>query len=1207
MLEAIRSNPLRRLPLMKRCAIALVTFYTLAAAANAQTKEPILLANNPALSPDGSMLAFDWNGDIWTIPVTGGVARQMTQHPARDREPKFSPDGKEIAFTSERDGSWQVYVMPAEGGTPRQLTHHTAGYSLQGWLSDGKGLLVSSARDHYWRHAERFFRISCTVGGPEELLFDDYGQNGALSPDGKRLLFTREGPSWWRKGYHGSQASQIWQYDGEKTPAPENLAPKLELGSQGFTKLVSHDHGCCWPLWKPDGKGFYYVGGQSGSFNLWERDLESGQERQLTKFQDDSVVFPCISRDGSTIVFRYVFDLYRFRPGSSEPPRKIDVFSSADRVAERKVRRLLQQASQVAFSQDGLEVAFIAGGDLWVMDTELREPRQVTATAEEESSPAFSPEGDSILFVSDMNGQTDLWGAKRADEQKYWWQNENFKLERLTTDGEVKSQLKWSPDGSRVAFIRGRGDVWVMDPDGKNAKLVLQSWDRPEYDWSPDGKWLVYAVYDNDFNRDIWLTPVDGSRKPFNLSRHPYNEHSPVWSPDGRVIAFTGRRAGPEMDIYFVWLRAEDDEKQTRDRTLEKALEKIKKVRQPGAQKSEPGSPDPQDEPGDDPPAPKTDTGAPAGKNGAKRPGLRKQPVPAVVIDFDRIHERIRRVPISDSTVSNLFWSHDSKKLAFTATVDGQRATHTIEIPDNLRPKVLSTQTGTQARWLKQGNQIVWLVNGVPASLPQGPGAGGAGRASASLPAAGRGGRGGVARPSATPAASTEAAEGGGTTYRFQALQEVDVEKKQAAAFDLCWRTMRDQWYDERLGNRDWNAIRRKYIDVAAKAPDADTLATVIQLMLGELNGSHLGFTTSPRAAAAPPGRRRGPAPAEPETPSATTWSKVTPHLGVRFQVDYQGPGLKVRDVLPDGPADHQKSRILPGEIFLSIDGRAIEPATDLTGILNGPLARDIHVKVRNAEGKDREVTLRPISYTLARSLLYEKWVKDNRKKVEESSQGTLGYLHISGMNISSFHRFEEELYSVGVGKDGLIIDVRENGGGSTADHLLTALSQPVHALTVPRGGGPGYPQDRKVYATWNKPIVVLCNQNSFSNAEIFSHAIKTLKRGQLVGVPTAGGVVSTGGTQIMDVGFLRLPFRGWFLIGDGEDMELNGAVPDHIVWPEPGQMPQGKDVQLDKAVAVLSADVKAWKQRPQPAPRKATQREQKGGLDVPRTTGPDR
>jgi tricorn protease len=1149
----------RRSALVKRLALAFLAWLLLAVPDAVQGRENIFLAANPSLSPDGTMLAFDWNGDIWTVPTSGGVARQLTQHPARDREPKFSPDGKEIAFTSEREGSYQVYVMPAEGGTPEQLTYHTAGYSLQGWLPDGKGLLVQAARDHFWRHPERFFRIPRAGRVAEQPLFDDYGNYGTLSPNGKQLLFTREGPAWWRKGYHGSQASQIWLYDLEK---------------KSFTRLLDNDRGSLWPLWKPDGKGFYYVGGQSGSFNLWEHDLGANTSRQLTQFKDDSVVFPCIARDGSTIVFRHLFDLYAYHPASAGEPKKIEICHANDRISERKQNRVLQQASAVSFTQDGLEIAFIAGGDLWVMDTELREPRQVTATPEDETVPVFSPDDESILFVSGKNGKTDVWKAERADKDKYWWQNSTFKLTQLTSDGEAKSALTWSPDGTRIAYVRGRGDLWSADAQGQNARKLFASWNAPDYNWSPDGKWFVYAQSDNDFNRDIWLMPSDGSGKPFNLSRHPYNESNPVWSPDGKVIAFSGQRAsGQESSLCFVFLKSEDNERDSRDRTLEKAVEKISKARKAGAGKRGES----------DTPAKTT----PRGGRGETPAPAAKKPAAPVVIDREKIHHRVRRVAF-EAPVSNLFWSPDSKKLAFSATIDGRSGVYTIDVPDDLRPKLVTAQRGTQAHWLPQGNQVAWLANGVPATFSATGGAAAAPTpALPSAPGGGRRGRGPA--PATAPAASStsEAGSGSGTAYTFQALQEVDLPKKHAAAFDLCWRTMRDQFYDEHLGNRDWDAVRRKYVDMAAQAPDMEAFGTVVNLMLGELNGSHLGFMPG-GGAGGPPGRRGGP---RADTPASTDWRDATAHMGVRFVGDYKGRGLKVRDILPGGPADQKKSRIVAGDVIVSINGKAVDPGMDLTLVLNGPLPRDFKLKVKNSEDKEREVMLRPTTYAAARLLLYEQWLEENRKKVEEASKGTLGYLHISGMNMPSFHKFEEELYSVGSGKDGLVIDVRENGGGSTADLLLTALTQPVHAITVPRGGGTGYPQDRKIFSTWNKPIVVLCNQNSFSNAEIFSHAIKTLKRGPLVGAPTAGGVISTGAATIMDVGTLRLPFRGWHIVNTGEDMELNGAVPDHILWPEPGQMPQGKDIQLQKAVAVLLGDVQAYSQRPQPKLRKATER----------------
>lgn len=1097
-------------------AILTVGLISLSGAGDAwgQGREPIRLANDAAVSPDGSSVVFSWAGDLWTVPVQGGKARALTRSPANDRHPAYSPDGKSIAFVSDRLGSVQPFVMPAEGGAPRQVGFHTAGYLVEGWAPDGQSLLVSGSRDHFWRDADRFFLLKIDQRTAEVPLFDSPGRNGRLSPDGRKLLFTREGAPWWRKGYWGSQDSQVWLYD---------------IGSQSFTKVLNPPGGALWPLWKPDGKGFYYVGIHKGALNLREHDLETGKDRPMTEFDDDSVVFPAISRDGSTIVFRNLFDLYRLHPAKGGPPERIEVWNEGDPARERVERRTLTQATQAVFSRDGLEVAFIAGGDLWVMDTELKEPRQVTSTPEEERDPAFSPSEDAIYFVSDKADHPDIWKAVKGNASADWWQNTTFKVDRVTDDKENETALRFSPDGSHLAFVKSRGDLWVMKADGKDARRLLAGFNRPEFDWSPDGAWLVTSQEDDDFNNDVWILPLDGSRPPFNVSRHPHDEGDPAWSPDGRMIAFTGHRHENQVDVFYVFLRADDDQKSSRERTMEKAVDKIRAARKKAATK---GAAD-----------------APATKERTRNGGdAEKKPPAKVEIDFEGLHDRIRRISIPDSVESNVFWSPDSKKLAFTATIDGKNGVYTVEPPDDLKPKLLSSDVGSHPQWLDAGQQIVSLVGGVPASFS----------------------------PS-----------GKSGTYNFRALQEVDLSAKYRAAFELSWRIMRDQWYDEKLGNRDWDAIRRKYADAAAAAPDPEALGIVVNLMLGELNGSHLGFTPGGGGRATRPGR----------TPTAPTeaggrWSESTAHLGLRFHTGHKGPGLKVRDVIPNSPADHKTSKVEPGELVLAIDGTAVDPATDLTRVLNGPPDRDIRLKVQAADGKTREVVLRPIAYGALSGLLYDKWVKDNRAKVESLSKGTLGYLHIRGMDFVSFERFQEDLYAAGAGKSGLVIDVRENGGGSTADHLLTALTQPVHATTVPRGGGPGYPQDRRVYATWSKPIVVLCNQNSFSNAEIFSHAIKTLKRGALVGVPTAGGVLSTGAAGVMDVGMIRLPARGWYILGTGEDMELNGAVPDHVLWPEPADFARGVDAQLMKGVQVLLTEVVEVEQKPKPKFRKATERE---------------
>jgi tricorn protease len=1059
-------------------------------------RDDILLAEQPSLSPDGSTVAFSWRGDVWTASIQGGVARRLTAHPGHDEQPKFSPDGTRVAFISDRGLGPQVYIIPTAGGEPRALTSHTAGYHLEGWFPDGSQLLVNGERDHYWTNSERFFRLRVTEPTEdrlaEQLIFDDYGSEGSLSPDGKQLLFVREGVAWYRKGYHGSEDAQIWLFDS---------------ASGAFTKLLDRPGGCRWPLWKPDGSGFYFVAADKGVNDLWHYDWKTKQQRRLTHCEDDGVMFPALSHDGSTIVFRRLFHLCAFRPDQNQTPKIIPLVADADETFAPLRRVVLTKATQATFSADGLEIAFVAGGDVWVMDTELREPRQVTDTPEEERDPVFSPDGEGLWFASDRDGQCDIWQARRGDKTRFWWRNDAFPVKRMTDDSAMESDLKFNSDGTQVAFVRGNGDLWTIGADGKNAQRIFTSWDKPEYSWSPDGHWFVYAIVDEDFNRDVWIRPADGTGAAYNVSRHPNNDSSPTWSPDGKLIAFTGRGAHEEMDIHYVWLREQDAETSSHDRILEDALDKVKKSRHSKIPSQAPGS-------------------APADSKTTLN----------IVIDFEGLYERVRSVRIPHGNEAELFWSPDSKRLAFVATINEQHGLYGLAFPRPTTPVLITSEVGTSPRWLGDGDRIDWLVEGVPASL--------------------------------SPA-------GKSSPYHFTARQTVPVAAQYRAAFDVCWRAMRDHWYDEHLANRNWDDIRRKYREVAAGATDNQAFATVVSMMLGELNGSHLKFF--------PESMKSG----EPHT-----WPVVSAHLGVRFQPDYQGPGLKIRDVLPRGPADQLRSRLVAGEIVLTIDGVAVSPTMDLTRVLNGPIGRDFRLGVRNIAGAERELTLHSTTYDHATSLLYDKWVHDNRRAVETVSHGSLGYLHISSMDEPNLWRFAKELYSVAFGKSGLVIDVRENGGGFTADHLLTMLTQPVHAITIPRGGPPGYPQDRKVYATWNKPIVVLCNQNSFSNAEIFSHAIKLLGRGRLVGAPTAGGVISTQpAATIMDIGFLRLPFRGWFDPRTGEDMELNGCVPDFVIWPEPGELPRDKDVQLEKAVQVLLQDVQRWQMQHPPKLRRASER----------------
>lgn len=1079
------------------------------------TNEIIRMPATPSLSPDGSQLAFEWRGDIWIAASTGGVARPLTSHPAAESRPAFSPDGREVAFLSERDDAWQVYVAPAAGGLPERLTSHTEGYLSVRWFPDGRTLLARAVRDATGFDNDRLYRICRAGRGPEQALFDDYCGDADISPDGTRLLFTREGSDLYRQGYRGSGASQIWLYElGTK-------AFKLICGGDGW------DHRL--PAWKPDGRGFYWVSGRDGCANVREKDLESGAERALTSFTNGPVTAMTVSRDGGTMVLRQLFDFQRIDLAGGGAPLPVALEATSDTRPPRDTRRWYKTAwnlddwGTVDFTRDGLEMVFTTGGDVWVMDTVLKEPRQVTrGTLEHDREAVFNADASAILFLRDDGLGVNLWRARRtkADqpwwqggafdlwrrvdkgERGSWWQHDSFELEPLTADRVVRARLTVSPDGSKIAWVAGRGDLVVAGRDGENPRTVMSSPLRMEYHWSPDGRWLACAQSDSDGNSDVWIASSDGSTPPYNLSRHPGFDSNPCWSPDGRVVAFTGRTYDDVTSICYVWLAKADEDRSRRERKMEEAVKAIEEARN-------------------------------GGKNGAKKDAKPAKAgdaakTPEVKIDFDRLFDRIHRIAFAGCVPDNLFWSFDAKALAFSGVINGKRGTYRVNFPEPGEASLITEKVGVQAKWIEKNSRILWMLDGVPAALND--------------------------------------------PYAFEAFHYFDATEHQRLGFRLCWRAFRDRFYDGRLNGRDWEAVRLKYEDAAAGAADPSAFGRIVYMMMGELNSSHIEFR---------PERRSW---------NSGLWKQRTAHLGLRFDPSWPGPGLKVRDVLPGGPADEAGSRIAVGEVVRRIDGVEVGPDMDLTQVLNGKFPRDVLVDVADAAGKERRVTLPTIGYDEARGMVRRMWIEHNRTAVSTLSSNRLGYINIERMQLPNLRQFEREVYAEGFGKDGLMIDVRNNPGGFISDHLLSILCHPRHATTVPRGGEPSYPTDYVGEAAWDKPIVVLCNQKSGSNSEIFSHAIKALGRGKLVGVPTQGAVISTPEVRILDLGTMNIPHRGWFT-RDGQDMELNGAVPDYVVWPMPGEIPAGKDRQLEKGVEVLLEEVAAAQARPVPPLIRASER----------------
>ena len=1032
----------------------------------------IQLQSSATITPDSKTLVFAWAGDIWTSSLQGGKASRLTYHPAPDDTPKVSRDGKFVFFNSDRTGSEQVFRIPIQGGTPDQITFHSEGSSLEDLHPTKPVILVRGYRDHSGRRPYRLIEKNLNPKEDEEIIFDANARYGRYSPDGKKLLIVRDGAPTYRKGYEGAQASRLWLYDFTK---------------ETFTEPVKDKTGCRYPIWAPDGKSLYYVTSRSGAYNIWQHHFDKEGDRQITQYTDDSVFAPAISADGKTIVYRHLLDLHTISTQGKASPEKIDLYHRTTLEHPESETLTFRSTRDATVTPTGLEWAFEAGGEIWAMDTLLKEPNQLTNSPALESDIYFAKNGKYLYYKKDNGVIVNYWRMSKTNSKEFWWNAESFDHQPITKGPKQKYSFSLSPDEEQIAYVEYPGTLYLAKSDGSEARKLIEGWASPSYVWSPDGNHIAYAVQDYNYNSDIYIIVTDGKSEPINVSRHPDSDYSPVWSPDGKILAFAGRRHSTQTDLFFVHLRRKTHFRSDRDTKIESARRAMSKDPQYKEEKKEETTeaktekPKKEDEDSQDP------------------------------IDFEDLYKRIQRIPLNGMSLSRLHWMPDSKNLTFQS--DG--SIHRVEAKAGAKPAVMAKASGPIIRY-SDNDKIYLVADGVPSFFTKG-------RLS---------------------------------SYSFTIPINRDRVQYQRMGFKIAWRVLRDRFYDGRLNNRDWDKIRTKYELAAANAPTANEYARVMALLLGELNASHMGFYPNdfPK-----------------QWKFNEAWRSFTPHLGVRLDKKNQ-----VTFVHPNGPADRPGSRLHIGDRILKVDDQAIRSDVSLTRTLNGRLDRDIHLSVKGEKDEaPREVIIRPISYSQARALAQSAHLDKRNTRVKNASKDKIGYLHVARMMWDEFEKFEHHIYERGAGKDGLIIDVRDNGGGFTCDHLLTVLTQPMHAYTVGRNGATGYPQDRHVYASWNKPIVVICNQNSFSNAEIFSHAIKTIDRGKLVGTPTAGGVISTGSATILELGRMRLPGRGWFLPHNGEDMELYGAVPHFIVDVRPGDLSSGKDPQLDKAIEVLKKEVK--------------------------------
>lgn len=759
---------------------------------------------------------------------------------------------------------------------------------------------------------------------------------------------------------------------------------------------------------------------------------------------------------------------------------------------------------------------------------------------------------------------------KKIDYGKRWAEALRFEVKGFDVAGlpvgkndgvlgvEIRGPLA-SPDGRQLIVTRGLGDLVVIDLSARSARVLMEGWSGADVQWASDSRHVVFANEDLDFNSDVFLLDTragEGGKvsEAVNLTRHPDLDDSPRLSADGKVLYFRSERSGENFDFGVYVLMLDSKLESMRGYELEDYFKKAAtaaKARKPID-------------------AVLWDDAGWVEKDAAARAKAKeggKLAEKALTFDVKDAYLRVRRLGVGSASVSNLEATPGGERVIFSQGSEAPAAAVTPAAggaaPGAETSLVSVSYKGDDRKSITTGG-----VFGVGVSL--------GGEKVVMVRSSG------AASARSASAAIAPVLGGKVDALAIDAPLVIDVAAQQRQKFMEAARVLGNGFYHPTLKGLDWKGLSGRYLSLAGRTRTVNEFDRVVSMLFGELDGSHLGIN--------------GPDAFTPPSLSAG-------YLGVDGAVT--GEGFRVERVVAFSPAARPPLSLRVGDVITHIDEQSTA-GIELSTLLVGRAGRETLVTIKRAEvkgevkadapaevkaddkpeskadpkaGGGQRVLVVPVSGAEDGDLRYRDEVLRRREVVEGLSGGRLGYLHIRGMSEPSVRDFERDLFAAAHGKAGLVIDVRDNGGGSTADILLSSLTSPRHAKTQPRGVEPkdvpadAYPRDRRLIYGYSRPVVVLINENSFSNAEIFAHAIRTIGRGKLIGTATYGGVISTGAATLIDGTTVRTPFRGWYL-PDGTDMENNGARP-HVDVPQmPGDEASGVDAQLKAAVSELLSEV---------------------------------
>jgi tricorn protease len=1039
-------------------------------------------------------------------------------------EPAISPDRSEIAFVSGSD----IWTVPVAGGEARLLVSHPANESRPLYSPDGRRLAFVSARTGNGD----IYVLTLETGDLRRLTFDDSSEQlNGWSRDGRWLYFNSTSRDIagmndvFRISSEGSTPMQVTadRFVNEffSAPSPDGAALAFtargnssgqwwrkghshldeseiwlmrEGESASYERLTNRGAREGWPMWSADGKSLFYVSDKSGAQNIWVKPLQ-GQARQVSQFKDGRVLWPTMSYDGRLMVFERNFGIWKFDPANNQASevkisrRGVSTGTSVEHLT------LTNQFQEMALSPDGRKVAFIARGEIFAASAkDGGDATRVTNTLTAESNIIWSPDSKKLVYVSDRDKTPHLYlydFIKNAETQ-------------LTSDAKGDTVPRFSPDGKWLAFERDGRELRVMEVESKQERLIATGFlERPPFDaerpfaWSPDGKWIAYMNTGERAFTNIHIASVgEATSKPVSFLAN-VNSNNISWSPDGSFILFdTGQRTeGSRLARIDLTPRTPKfREDQFTDLFKENAPRNAPP--NPPARPAQTAAPDSQT------PSPATDEKKPAPKN--------------VEVVFEGIRQRLSLLPLGIDAGSHII-SPDGKTLLFVAAAAGQVNFYTYSLDELSRePAVARQLTSTpgfksRAQFSPDGREVYYLEQGRINVVN-------------------------MDNRQVRPVAVT-------------AELDIDFARERMEVFNQAWTLMRDNFYDPNYHGANWQAIRQEYEPRIAGARTGDEMRRLLNLMVGELNASHLG-------ASAPFGGQQ---------------SAPVGRLGLRFdRNDYETNGrLRISEVIALSPAAIANIKV--GEYLTALDGKTIGARTNLDEWLEYKVNRRVLLTIASsADGAGkREVAVRPVSLGTEKGLLYRNWVAANRAYVDKASGGKLGYVHMPDMSSDSLSQLYVDLDAENHTREGVVVDIRNNNGGFVNSYALDVFARRGYITMTPRESKPSPMRTLNGQRALELPTILITNQHSLSDAEDFTEGYRAMKLGKVVGEPTSGWIIYTSGASLIDGTNLRIPFIK-ITTGDGTNMELNPRPVDVPVTRPVGETYTDKDSQLDTAVREL-------------------------------------